>query len=198
MGKGLVAVVAVTLTVSAACGRDGVAAPDPTVPTAVTTTTAAVTAPADPFAVPPAIDAAYVDRVLVELNRVYGDVGRDVLSSGGLDRPKLDLLRAIYNDPLFELQVEQFATIPRDDPAIYKQPIGDRTMVTEEVITARQDCVFVRVLLDVSAVAAEPPPRQPMYITLRPTQPGADPARVNATGWSMSGESDLREDQCAA
>lgn len=185
--------------VAGACTADRVASPDPTVPTAPSTTTIAVatTAP-DPFAVPATIDAAYVDRVLVELNKVYGDVGRKIRATGRYERSDLDPLGAIFNQPLLELQVKQFATIPEMDAALFKNPPGDRRMTVEELITSRPDCIFAKVLFDVSAVVTNPPPAEPVYLTLRPTQPGANPKGINTTPWSMSGESDARQDQCVA
>lgn len=192
-----VAIVGILL-LAAACGDDEVATPEPTVPTSGTPSSTTEAAPADPFAIPPTIDAAYVDRVLVELNKVYGDVVRKIRATNRYERSDLDPLRAIFNDPLLELQVQAFAEIPANDPSLYRQPIGDRLLAVQELITVRRDCIFAEVLLDVSAVAKQPPPAQSRYVTLRPTQAAADPANVNPTPWSMSGESDVRQDQCVA
>lgn len=190
--------IAAVLLSSAACGGDGDGGePDPTVPTSASTVaTTATTAAADPFATPERIDAAYVDRVLVELNRVYGDVLRKIRATNLYERSDLDPLRAIFNDPLLELQAQEFAKVLEAKDTEFRQPIGDRRMTVKQLITSRQDCVFVEVQADFSAVVVQPPPVQPRFITLRPTQAGADPGDVNPTPWSMSGESDVRDDQC--
>lgn len=191
-----VATVGILLLAGACGGGDDTAAPDPTVPTSVATPSTAVTTPSDPFTIPEVIDAAYVDRVLVELNKVYGDVVRKIRATGRYERSDLDPLRAIFNDPLLESQVTQFATIVSHDPALYKQPIGDRTIAVKELLTVGPDCIYAKAVFDTSAVAADPPPVREKYIVLRPTQAGADPAHVNPTPWSMSSESTGEEITC--
>ncbi|MGI8683930.1 MAG: hypothetical protein ACR2MO_02305 [Acidimicrobiales bacterium] len=200
MGRLRAALIVLAVAVTGACKGSGAESPEPTVPTAPSTTTIAATATTapNPFAVPETIDAAYVDRVLVELNKVYGDVGRKIRATGQYQRSDLDPLGAIFNDPLLELQVEEFGKISTMDASSFKVPLGDRRLTVEELITARPDCVFAGVRLDVSAVAANPPPVRTIYLTLRPTQAGANPKGVNSTPWSMSGESDVRQDQCVA
>lgn len=196
---GLRRTILILLLVTAACRRsDGVTPPDTTVPTSHSTTATAVTTTPDPYAIPTRIDAAYVNRVLVELNKVYGDVVRKIRATGRYERSDLDPLRAIFNDPLLDLQALTFKGVGARDPSKYRQPIGDRLITVEELITVRSDCIFARASFDVSAVAAKPPLVESRYITLRLTQPDANPARVNPTPWSMSGESDARQDQCAA
>ncbi|MGH9176934.1 MAG: hypothetical protein ACRD0N_00050, partial [Acidimicrobiales bacterium] len=162
-----------------------------------TSTTATTVAADDPFAVPEQIDAAYVDRVLVELNRVYGDVVRKVVGARTYDRADLDPLRAIFNEPLLALQAKQFGELTTMDPASFRQPIGDRRISVKELITARPDCIFARVEFDVSAVVVQaPPPDEAYYLTLTPTPADADPTDRNPTPWSMTRESDGRQDPC--
>jgi hypothetical protein len=172
---------------------------DPTVPTEVTLPASTTTTePADPFAVPATIDAAYVNRVLVELNKIYGDVVRKVRATGLYRRSDAGTLLAIFNPPLFERQAESFGEIPGRDAALYKNPIGDRKITVQQLITARPDCVFAKVLFDVSAVAAHPPPPHSKFIKLELKQTGADPKGINPTPWSMSIETDRVEFTCDA
>ena len=191
--------IAAVLLTSAACGGGGDSGddPDPTVPTSASSSTTATSAAADPFATPEQIDAAYVDRVLVELNRVYGDVLRKIRATNLYERSDLDPLRAIFNDPLLEVQAKLFAEIPARDAALYRQPIGDRKITVAELITVRPDCIFAKAIFDVGAVAANPPPPHAKYLTLAPTQPGADPSNINPTPFSMVNESDAPQDRCA-
>ncbi len=188
---------AAAVAASGACTPDRVDSPDPTVPTAPSTTTvAAPTTAPDPFAVPATIDAAYVDRVLVELNKVYGDVARKVITTNRFERADLDPLGAIFNPPLLDVQAGLFRDLPNLDRALFKDPIGSREMMVLEVITALPDCIFVKVSFDVSQVVVAPPQNEEKYVTLSPTPKDADPGHLNPTTWSMVNESNARQDPC--
>jgi len=187
------------LAATGACRSDKVESPEPTVPTAPSTSTIAATgttAP-DPFAVPDKIDAAYVDRVLVALNKVYGDVARKVITTSRFDRNDLDPLGAIFNPPLLDIQAQLFVDIPDTDPSLFKKPIGYRVMTVLEVITARSDCIYAKIRLDVSEVLVTPPSNKEKYVTLGLKPADADPSGINPTPWAMAGESSAREDSCA-
>lgn len=191
----VMAAVAVMAVAAGAC-RSGSADDQPrtTVPTAPAETT--TTAPADPYTVPGVIDKAYVDRVLAALNKVYGDVVRKIRSTGLYERSDLDSLGAIFRDTLLERQAYLFRDIPGRDPSVYREPIGDRRMTVEEIIIARPDCIYVRATLDVSDVAADPPPPATVFITLKPVLPGFNEQGINPTPWAMSRETDKREAEC--
>lgn len=150
----------------------------------------------DPFAVPTTIDAAYLDRVLVELNRVYGDVVRQIRTTRQLRRTDLLPLSAIFSGPLLEQQLQLFGDIPGRDPALYKDPIGDRKIAVQELLTAQPDCIFARAIFDVSAVAANPPPAHAKFIKLELKAAAADPRGVNPTPWVMALETDKVEPAC--
>lgn len=162
-----------------------------TVPASTTTTP-----PADPFAVPATIDAAYVDRVLVELNRVYGDVVRTVRARGRYERGDAAVLLTIFNPPLYERQAEIFGDIPTQDAGLFKDPVGNRVMKVQQLITAGPDCILAKVGFDFSAVLKDPPPANPSYITLKPKRPGSDPKGVNPTPWAMTRETETLENEC--
>lgn len=191
--------VAVLLATGACGGPDKVEAPEPTVPTAPSTTTiaATTTTAADPFTTPAKIDAAYVERVLAELNRVYGDTARKIVETRRYERSDIDPLGAIFNPPLLQLQVNEFRNILDLDPKMFKSPMGYRRMKVLEVITARPDCIFTKVSTDVSDVVISPPPILESYITLGLKPADADPSGKNPTPWAMNNESDARENPCA-
>lgn len=192
-------VLAAILATGACKDSEKIAGSDPTVPTAPrTTATTATTEAADPFATPATIDAPYVERVLVELNRVYGDTARKIVETHRYERSDIDPLGAIFNPPLLEIQVTEFRNVLDLDPKMFKNPMGYRRMTVLEVITAKPDCIFAKVDIDVSAVLVSPPPNKAKYVTLDPKPVGADPAAINPTPWSMAGESSARDDPCAA
>ncbi|MDP9404395.1 MAG: hypothetical protein M3P85_13955 [Actinomycetota bacterium] len=172
---------------------------DPTVPTEVTLPASTTTTePADPFAVPATIDAAYVNRVLVELEKVYGDVVRKIRATRLYERSDAASLLAIFNQPLFERQATSFGDIPGQDADLFRQPIGNRRITVERLVKARPDCIFATVTFDFSGVLLKPPPPKRKYITLKPTQTGADPGNINPTPWSYARETDREEDECGA
>ena len=67
-------------------------------PAATVATEPAPTTTIDPYAVPPVIDVAYVNRVLAELDRVMGDVTRLVVRTRTIPPEAYDRLRALYPD----------------------------------------------------------------------------------------------------
>ncbi|MDQ2826385.1 MAG: hypothetical protein M3Y04_05430, partial [Actinomycetota bacterium] len=65
-------------------------------PTATVATEVPTTATTNPYAVPPVIDAAYVNRVLAGLDAAVGDALRLVYGSHNISLAALDRLRAVY------------------------------------------------------------------------------------------------------
>ena len=68
-----------------------------TVPEQTTTT--------NPYAVPPMIDAAYVNRVLAGLDAAMGDVVRMVMKAGAMTPEAIQQMEALYTGPPLELQI---------------------------------------------------------------------------------------------
>lgn len=192
------ALLLVAALVAGCTGRGSDPGPDATVPTAPPTTPATVTTvAAGPFDTPSVIDAAYVERVLVQLNRVDGDISRKIIQTNRYERSDLDSLGAIFEPPLLEIQVGLFSDLVDLDRALFKDPVGNRRMPVLELITARPGCVFAKVRIDVSDVLVSPPPQEEKFITLVPKPADADPAGINPTPWSMANESSARQDPCA-
>lgn len=179
---------ALALSLLAACssspGDDTADATVPTAPPLETTTTAAP----DPFAVPEVIDEAYVNRVLAALYRIDGDVLRRVVADGEVPSDARRMLRAMYNDPQFELEFQgTLKTVARGLDR-FKRPPGDRKTEVVKLMTARPDCIFVEVTVDFSDVVVSPPAAtgDTHFLALQPTQPGADPQEINKTAWSIA------------
>ena len=95
----VVGVLVAALATGVACGgKDEPLGPTATVPQATTTT--------NPYAVPPVIDEAYVNRVLAGLDQAVGDVIRLVVSSRTLSPEALDRLRTIYVGDALDLSIK--------------------------------------------------------------------------------------------
>lgn len=183
------AAVTVLALAGGACssGDDDSAGPTTTMPAALPTTTT-TTQPADPYAIPEVIDEAYVNRVLAALDQIDGDVLRRVVANEGIDPEVLKMLRAIYNDPQYEIELEGFRALLSRGLGNFKSPPGNRKTIASRLITARRDCIFLEASTDFSEVLkAEPPDAsdEREVFTLRPTQEGANPNGLNPTSWSV-------------
>src|SRR5436190_6941422 len=90
-GPAAVAVAVAIATLAACGGEKGVARVEPhaTVPTAPPTTV-------DPYAVPPTIDAAYVNKVMEGLDAAVGDIVRLVIRTRDISPEVIDRLNALY------------------------------------------------------------------------------------------------------
>jgi hypothetical protein len=176
------AVAAVGL-VAGACGGDddGSAAPETAPDSSVTSTASAssttaapaTAAPAttttDPLAVPAVIDAAYLDRVLAEIEHVVGDAGRMIQAAGAVTPEAEALLATVYSPEFLAIQVQGWEQVLADptEVAALRQPIGDRVTTVAELFTATPECVFARVDRDFSAftsIATQPGDRYTLLI----------------------------------
>ncbi|HEV3402349.1 MAG TPA: hypothetical protein VG078_11060, partial [Acidimicrobiales bacterium] len=90
----MAAVAALALLLGGCGGGDGDEALPP--PPSIAEPT---TVPADPYAVPAVIDAAYVNRVLEGLDAAMSDVVRLVIRSRDLPPEAVERLEAIYAEP---------------------------------------------------------------------------------------------------
>jgi hypothetical protein len=140
----------------------------------------------DPYAVPSVITPAYVDRVFVALNHINGDATRLLVTDRSVTRQVEADLRAIYNDPLYQQEVEvaqESLTVlanARPNP-------GDAVTKVIRVISASPTCIFISASTDLSAVVIDPGPKiASEYWTLSPKQQGNDPLNLNPTPWALS------------
>jgi len=174
-------------------------------PAAATATSTATTAGApDPYAVPPTITPAYVDKVFAALNHVDGEASRELLIHHQLTPRFRALVRAIYNDPLYSVELgiaseSLGGAIPR-----LRLPLGDVQTTVVRIVASSPRCVFVETTSDFAAVLVDPgPPARSEYFRLSPTQASANPNALNPTPWSMSFNASYRTptsipNQCAA
>jgi|SRR5581483_7560148 len=174
-----------------ACGKSATAhqaastnLPQPTVPpTAPTTTT-----PANPYAIPATIDAAYVDRVLKALDHVDGDATRLIVGHRQLVPDAARRLSAIYGADEFTAQTNIWLDMLDKGLADAQANPGDVRTTVNRVLTARSNCVFVHVLRDFSKVAKNGPTASSDYLVLSPLDRKRDPNAFNPTPWVISRE----------
>jgi hypothetical protein len=154
--------------------------PPPTAPPAPTTT-----AP-NPDVIPPVITASYVDSVFAVLNHIDGNAARSLVASHQLTPEALADLRAIYNDPLYRVEV-LVAEQGLADLSNVKVPPGDRVTIVNTIKSATRSCIFVETTSSLAAVELHPTGRAVAeYWELQPKQPGEDPGNLNPTPWALS------------
>ncbi|MGH9157526.1 MAG: hypothetical protein ACRD1K_17210 [Acidimicrobiales bacterium] len=161
-------------------------APSSSSPAVVTTTSVP---PADPYAIPDVIDAAYVNRVLEALYAVDGDVVRTVVATGKFGIEEVGKFVAIYTEPQLNVELEQLKELPESDLATYRRPPGDRRATVAKLARADVACVIALVQFDFSDVLAVPPvqvPGEADRITLIPSAPATDRQGSNPTPWSIA------------
>jgi hypothetical protein len=126
-----------------------------------------------------------VARILVDLDRVQGDVLRRIVETGGVDHDTLAPLEAIFLEPELSAQLETFAGLG-DRLGEVRTPPGDNVTTVVRLLSDRADCIYAEVTVDVSATVASPPPPFTSFVALRPLPPGADPADVNPTPYAIA------------
>ncbi len=187
----MAAVAVAVALVLAACGGGGdeEAAPPPT-PIAEPTTV-----PADPYAIPPVIDAAYVNRVLEGIDAAVGEVVRIVYRTRDVPPEVIDRLKAIYleRDDI-NLQLASLQHDLRQRFAGYRENPGNVRSSVDQTITVSRSCVFVRIARNYSEVVMAPDKTPSIeWIGLKPRDSARDPNQYNPTPWMVAVEG-LRSD----
>ena len=147
-----------------------------TVPEQTTTT--------NPYAVPPVIDAAYVNRVLAGLDAAVGDVVRFVVNNRPGPREIVEHLKPIYNDTEAALQLESFHQDSANNYEGYRNNPGNQVSSVTELVTGTPNCIFAHVSRDYEPVVKKPnPDLADQWMAIVPLDPARDPSRINPTGW---------------
>jgi len=154
----------------------------PTVPTEPERTTTT-----NPYAVPPVIDAAYVNRVLAGLDAVLGDAARLILSTKTIPHEAYDRLKAVYLDPDFlQLVIDGFQKDIRRDFSGYKPSPGNVVTSVTRLINVTPTCIFAQVSRDFSPAATASALADTRWVALRPTVGSRDPQGYNSTNWAFT------------
>ncbi len=177
----VVAVASGSLLASAcSSSKAGVAAARPTIATAVASTTTT-----DPYAVPPVIDVAYVNRVLAGLDAAVGDVVRFVVKTNPAPHDITLRLKPLYNDKALIDQLEFFRQDAAENYKAYRADPGNQRSNTLEIITGTPICIFARVTRDFRSVSANPSGQlSERWVGLVPVDQTRNPDHENTTGWS--------------
>jgi hypothetical protein len=173
------------LAVAAACASDSAGPPrtDPTVPTAPPQTTTAL------YAVPPVIDAEYVNRVLEGLDQAQGEVIRLIVRTRTIPREAFERLKTMYADRDFlNLSLDLFSRELHGGLVGYRTNPGNARTVVTSMISAKPSCLFAQVTRDASALSVNPEPVRTLWVALVPLDPTNDPFGYNPTGWGFAYE----------
>lgn len=177
---------------------------EPAAPTATVGTAPPVTPTTDPYAVPPVIDEAYVNRVLEGLDAAVGGVVRMVVREGGIPREAAERLQAIHIDnDSWQLEIDLLQRDSFENFSSYKPNPGNLRTRVAKLITATKECVFAEVLRDYTDVGIRPePPVSQEWVALRPVTSERDPKGYNPTHWGFIYDGFTRdrsrpEDPCA-
>lgn len=156
---------------------------NPEVPAATVPTAPDTTATTNPYALPPVIDAAYVNRVLAWFDQVEGDVVRHVIAARTLTPEDVAVLRSINaSDGLFQVALDAYQYTLRTGLGGFLPNPGNVRTVVVEILSAKNSCVYVKVDRDASAVARNPNPSlRTEWVALRRLD--SPPGPSNPTGW---------------
>ncbi len=182
VGRAVVVVAASGSLLASACSssKAGVAVARPTIATAVESTTTT-----NPYAVPPVIDVAYVNRVLAGLDAAVGDVVRFVVKTNPPVHELTLQLKPFYNDRTLILQLESFHQDAANHYSGYRDNPGNEKSTITDLSAAGPTCIFAHVARDYGLVAQKPnPDLADQWIAIVPNDPTRDPDHHNPTGWS--------------
>jgi hypothetical protein len=165
---------------AAACGNSTASAgPGATVPRAVSTSTTS----SDPYAIPFPITAAYVQRVLDELEAINAQMATIVVQQRALVPPAARLLRSVSTADEFAKQNQILLDLlDKGLPGFRPSPGPVRDSV-QKVVFANSSCIFVSASRDFSALLITVPPPHHFYFALRRALPQDDPTHINPTNW---------------
>ncbi|MFN2606907.1 MAG: hypothetical protein ABR511_03270 [Acidimicrobiales bacterium] len=143
----------------------------------------------NPYAVPPTIDVAYVNRVLAGLDAAFGDILRQVVKDRAINRAVDDQLTALYTNKMQALTVITLEAEAGNGFRSFKDPPGDQRTTVARLITAERGCIFAQVNRDLSPLSQSPDSEAAsQWVGLVPADPARDPSSVNPTPWIYSYE----------
>ena len=138
----------------------------------------------DPYAVPPVIDEAYINRVLAAHDAVMAEAVRSVVAARSLTSEAVQRMQAMFSGATL---AEQTNLLQEDAEAGFPGYLPDPGPVhskVTKVVSADANCIFVGVARDYSAVAANPSAAvRDQYVALKRLQDRDDPHDFNPTPW---------------
>ena len=129
---------------------------------------------------------ATVDRILVGLDGVIGDLQRSLVRDRRITADVTDRLKAVYTGPELLNQIDAFRADVDAGLVGYKNPPGNRVTTVSRLITASPICIFAEVTRDYTPIADGPaPPPASLYVVLVTKTESDDPKALNPTPWAM-------------
>jgi hypothetical protein len=195
-----VALIAALTAVAGLCGAcssgdaDPAASPSPLTFGPPSFPATASPTPADPYAIPDTIDAAYIEKVYGALADVEAEALQlliDERGTGDVLPPAIrDRLRAILSPDRFPTVAARWQRdFVTDDELGLRDVIRPVRIDVQEIVHAVPTCVVALAAFDVSGTAATPPPTPPaQYVALVPADPSRDPDGYNPTPWTVAFE----------
>lgn len=173
--------------VGGACGdKSEPLVPTATVPQGTTTT--------NPYAIPPVIDEAYVNRVLAGLDQAVGDVTRMILAAEKITNEAADRVMALYIGDALVLKLQGYQRDVLGHFVGYRETLGNKQTTVIELISGRPDCIFAKVNRDVSAISQQPDPGlSTLWVGLVPLDRTTPTASYNTIGWVYTSEGFLQD-----
>jgi hypothetical protein len=166
-------------------------------PLGPTATLAQPTSTTDPYAVPPVIDEAYVNRVLAGLDKAVGDVVRLVVSSKSITNEAVDRLTALYLGDALTLKLQGLQNDALRQFAGYQPEPGNKATHVAELVSAKPACIFAKVERDFSKVSTNPRAELSVqWVVLVPLDRSKDPMSYNSMQWMFAYDG-FREDLSA-
>jgi hypothetical protein len=192
----VVGVVTVVLFAGACGGKEEPLGPTATVPQATTTT--------DPYAVPPVIDEAYVNRVLAGLDQVVGDAVRSVVRTRLLDEEVYYRLMAVSSGDAFQLKLDSLQRDLLGGMTGYPASPGNKVTRVTRLISIKISCIFAEVTKDFAALNSTGETNlSTEWVALVPLDPTRDTHSYNPTHWvfvydGLRADESAPPDPCAA
>ena len=129
---------------------------------------------------------ATLNRILVGLDGVTGDLQRILVRERRITAEVTDRLQSIYTGPELLNQIDAFQADVANGLAGYKDPPGNRVTTVSRLITASPICVFAAVTRDYAPLTEGPAPRpSSLYVILVAKSEADDPRQLNPTPWAM-------------
>jgi hypothetical protein len=173
----VVGVVVATLLTSCG-GKEEPLGPTATVPQGTTTT--------NPYAIPPVIDAAYVNRVLAGLDQVIGDAVRLVVKNRVVDEEVYYRLSSVYLGDTLQLNLDGIQEDLLGGMRGYRETPGNNVTTVTRLITATNTCVFAEVVKDYAPVNASGQANlSTQWVALVPLDFQRDVRHYNPTSWIL-------------
>jgi len=165
-----------------ACSDDD--PPTRTAPSIPEATAAPSTTNPDPYAIPPVIDEAYINRVLAALDAAYGDAIRSSIREGAMTEESLQILDAIYTGESLRERVNLLQGDAEKGFRDYRTNPGSVETTVARMISSTPDCSFMNVRRNYQGVATNPPPPDTdQYVGLRKRRSEDGGDGHNPTPW---------------